>query len=790
MRKDSTTLFLFFLIALCCFSQEKTPEELPENAISDHLLENVHLHLNKTTFARGEQLWFMAYVQDQMNQIPSLKTSNLNVGIYNRTGKEIKRKMLHVEDGIATGYFSIDSTFTANYYLVLAWTNYMQNFEQLKPFQQQIKVLDNFQIETSENENKLTIEIYPEGGNIISNAFNNLGIRCIDANGRGIAISNIQLVDEENNILSSNIATNSKGFGKVGFVAEKQKEYNLSIKLPNGGLQEVPLPRSGASVVGLSIDNLGLNQVVVKMVISEELLRRKADATYSLAIFQNNDIILQDWQIKSDERAIAVQRNLLPYGINTAVLFDELRRPVSWRMFFNHRKDEKRIVEMAVKHMINTTRDSVEIRFDLPENVLPPMTMSVSVLPEGTQAYMPEQSLASSFLIGPYLNNAVGGKYYMEDFDRQKNYALDMKLLVEGWGRYDWDSRLKENDKIDFDMESGIKVNGKILDADLTMENQAYLMADDSKAMAYVNLQSDKSFETKMILFENDSLNVSLIGKNGILRKPKMDLQIGKAGEEGGYDIPAIFKELGDSANEFSIGNDTERTPLTLDTRTIVLDEVVVQDKVIRDNKLKLTSAQIEGRLITDNEIEKYVSVANYLRKRGYRVRIVDGRMMVLSKLVSPKGHRTLVFIGVNGMLAQRGEVANMPLSIVQSIIFGNNALGFSAGAVNFIGITTRDNHYVSPEYRNKFIKTLIAKGYARPGQYFNPGYDYSNYGFQKYGVIDWHSKVILDGTSPASIIVPILNQDAIHIFAEGMGVDGSLIAIEKVISLKETLQE
>ncbi len=787
MRIISTTLLLF--LTFCCFSQEKTLKELSENALSDHLLENVHLHLNKTTFANGEKLWFMAYVQDQMNQIPSMTTSNLHVGIYNRSGKEIKRKMLLVEDGIATGFFNIDTTFIANQYVVLAWTNYMQNFKQLKPFQQQIMVLDNFQTETLENRNKLTIEAYPEGGTIIANAFNNLGIRCIDANGTGIAISNIQLVDENKKVLFSNIATNSQGFGKVGYVAENQKEYYLSIKLPNGGLQEVPLPRSEASVVGLSIDNLGLNKVVVKMVISEELLRRKTNATYSLAIFQNNNIIIQDWQIKSDERVIAVERNLLPYGINTAVLFNELLRPVSWRMFFNHRKDEQRIVEMSIDHTINTTRDSVEISFDLPKNVPHPMTMSVSMLPEGTQAYKPEQSLASSFLISPYLNNDVGGKYYMKDFDRHKNYALDIKLLIEGWGRYDWDSKLKEKYKIDFDMESGIKVNGKIMDADLAEEKQAYLMADDSKAMTYVDLQSDKSFETSMLLFENDSLNVSLLGKMGKLRKPKLDLQIGKALEEGVYDIPAIFKELGDSLSEFSSGNDTETTPLALDTRTIVLDEVVVQEKVIHDNKLKLASPQMEGRFITDNEIKRYASVINYLRRIGYKVRIVDGQMKVFSKRIQGPIAAPM-FIMVNGMPAQRGEVATMPLSRVQNIVAGNGVFGYGSEGANFISIITRSNHYVAPEFRNKFIKTLISNGYARPEEYFNPGYKYDNFGFQKYGTIDWHSKLVVDGTSPASITVPILNQDAIHVFAEGMGIDGSLISIEKIISLKETLQE
>lgn len=42
--------------------------------------ENFHLHLNKTAFLKGEQVWFKAYVYDQNSQRPSSNTSNLYVG--------------------------------------------------------------------------------------------------------------------------------------------------------------------------------------------------------------------------------------------------------------------------------------------------------------------------------------------------------------------------------------------------------------------------------------------------------------------------------------------------------------------------------------------------------------------------------------------------------------------------------------------------------------------------------------------------------------------------------------
>ncbi|MEM8928896.1 MAG: hypothetical protein AAGC45_11880, partial [Bacteroidota bacterium] len=84
-RKLLSTVFLLHMIL--AFGQG-------ESAPADFMgpKENVHLHLNKTTFLQGERLWFKAYVRDQNTKLPSLETTNLHVGIYAGDGEEVKRK--------------------------------------------------------------------------------------------------------------------------------------------------------------------------------------------------------------------------------------------------------------------------------------------------------------------------------------------------------------------------------------------------------------------------------------------------------------------------------------------------------------------------------------------------------------------------------------------------------------------------------------------------------------------------------------------------------------------------
>ena len=70
-KKVLFAVFLFSMVSL-------TGQELME---SKGPLENIHLHLNKTSFLQGERLWFKAYVRDQNSKLPSLATTNLHVGI-------------------------------------------------------------------------------------------------------------------------------------------------------------------------------------------------------------------------------------------------------------------------------------------------------------------------------------------------------------------------------------------------------------------------------------------------------------------------------------------------------------------------------------------------------------------------------------------------------------------------------------------------------------------------------------------------------------------------------------
>ncbi|AKA34554.1 hypothetical protein VC82_904 [Flagellimonas lutaonensis] len=73
-------LLSFFLVTSCLYAV-LGQKNVRQDSISE-VWENIHLHINKTTFTKGERLWFAAYVQNQKAKIPSFSTTNLRPGGY------------------------------------------------------------------------------------------------------------------------------------------------------------------------------------------------------------------------------------------------------------------------------------------------------------------------------------------------------------------------------------------------------------------------------------------------------------------------------------------------------------------------------------------------------------------------------------------------------------------------------------------------------------------------------------------------------------------------------------
>ncbi|MEO1486846.1 MAG: hypothetical protein AAFU57_13950 [Bacteroidota bacterium] len=754
-------LKLLFIVTVLPGLGQVSDEAVP----STEIWENIHLHVNKTTFLEGERLWFKAYVREQKSQLPSLSTSNLHVGLYDLEGKPIKRKLVYIQNGTGEGYISIDSTFVNEKYTLLAWTNYMRNFKNLEPYRQEISIVKDIDKVEEDVDEDVSISVYPEGGYLIEGAYNTIGIHLQYKLGQGVSSSNIELVDNTGKVVQSNIKTNSFGIGQTGFMVESGRSYQLKQK--RSGLPTIvsELPAAVKDRFGFSIDNNGKDKILVKLLASEETFSASEEHFCTMAIYQDVYTYFEDVALDKDKAVVSILREKLPHGVLIAVLFDQDLNPIAQRMFFNHKMKGPILEDLEVEHCPSFFGDSIQVDLILPKNIIKEVNLSVSALPTESTAYSPNHSVVTSFLLRPYVINKLEDYYFFDGQDRRKRFELDKRLLIEGWGRYDWQSKNLKAAQIEFALENGISFGGKVLDADIRTENQISLVAEESSAIDFSQLDSRKSFEGNMVLFENDSLMLSLLGEKGKLRKPNATVEF-KSNRESVTEIPEWLKTKTEKREPILREAVAVDQNLNLGERTIVLEGVTVTQAARAKKVTFVTTGSkgtiSEGRIIGDAEIKKYASALSYLSTLGYsKSRVLDVDGFYVDALLSPKSNTP---VRVTGNM-------NAPLSRVSAIYFDIDKR-------NWVNIVERAETYVRPEDRIKYLKFLIKEGYVKPEAYFTPNYpSYSNAIFKNYGALDWKANVPVGTDIPTSIMLPINNQNEMLLHVEGMSSDGSLLS-------------
>lgn len=769
IHSKNIIVFPFFLIL---FFSSFGQEAAKIGAEEDPLLENIHLHLNKTAFFKGEHLWFQAYFQDQNQGLPSSSTTNLHVGIFSKEGKALVKKMFFVNNGISYGDFKIDSTFVEDSYTLMAWTNYMKNFEVATPFLQKITMIGNAEQPPSKVKGGTTILIQPEGQQIVADTYNSVGLMVYDEALRPIKTDGIQLLTEDGTHVQSNIQTNELGQGRFGFFADPSTSYFLKIKDANGLWVTKKLETNLKQQIGISVDNTAKDVVMLRPKWSKTILSSSEGKGRSIAIFNNTDrsFIYRD-DVDRDNDVISVNRNQIPNGINTAVILDEEMRPISQRMFFNKQTVGKKEYSVNVSYCLNKSQDSLQIDLILPEGK-EMANLSISVLPAESSAYFPNNSISSSFLVQPYLKQQfVDGTYFFEGNKRLRDYQMDTRLLMEGTEKFNGYLRMDDSQNNTYEFEKNIAINGKILDADTKNEKQVSVMSQSFGAVNLFELASDKRFEGSLPLFGGDSILISVLDQKGKLRKPKAEIYFDDYKEDT-FDYTKWLGNMSQVEHEPILLKTDEDLDLT--DRTISLDEVVVSERAKQNTKYQIT-ANIERRIINKEAIKRY-TFESYIRRLGFKVN--PNYKGGINVYVSDPPYLKYVPVLIEGMFASPGELISRPLSSIKSMVYSKNRLG------PFISLSLRYDYDDLYGREGQFTSIFIPKGFSRTQTYFTPNYpDYTSFLYKKYGAIWWESQLEVNSEIPYSITVPLNDQKEVKVIVEGMSANGLLYHTEQICS-------
>ncbi len=727
---------------------------------------NIYLHLNKSILVQGEDLGFAAYVYDLKNQKPSEDVKNLYCQILDEQNEVVKEQMLLVNKGNANGIFKIDSLFSEGNYKIRSFTNWMKNFKNPNYFEAPLKILNNSTKKHSSTYKKEpSIQILPEGGYLINDVVNVIGIKTEQIE----ELESCKIILFVNGEESTEVKLDKKGLGRLVLKVNNKNAYGIEIQ-SKGFKKFFNFPKIESYGITSSINQLD-DKLLVKLKTNEETLAQMSSKNFSIAVNSDNKLSVYKIRINSIEELLAIDIKDLAPGVNQITMFSEERKIINKRLFFNYRDfklyDSDKIVSKKEQDSVTTHLEFRELKN---------AHLSVSVLNINNVARDKSQSIAAAFKLNPYLyDNVKDPLYYFTDVDTRKKFEMDNLMLCLGWEMYDWNFIFKKNKLFDDGFENGITVNAKI-----KKPKKRRFIIYPSKHSEFSFIDVDK--RDQQFAFENyypvgdENLLISELDFKGNAKKTKLSLKY--------YPdfVPQFFSSKSVAPLELSYEIDEIEIKPFLNTDT-KLDTILLEvDKSIERAKLLRDRSWGKIDVFTDLDRSREVSIIQYLNRNMVQASNYQGQIAINN----PRQNGNIYGTGDIPVLIVLDGVAYTDPNILQ---------GFNMADVDYIEIDMSGITRYAGQGQNGIIRIKtdpalnpfgntskkmnnfeVPLTFSAPVDFFKPTYySYTDEYFYKLGVVDWQGDLeLVDGK--ASFTMPYLGVDKLLLHVQGWSEDGDLI--------------
>ncbi len=432
--------------------------------------EKVYLHFDNMGYFENETLWFKAYVTRTYDGHLSDLSKVLYVELLNPRGDVLQTLKYPIDSlGMSHGEMKLDTIMGAGLYEVRAYTRYMTNWGTNAVFSRVIPVwkkpkqegdysdltitpipyhervsnrrdpLETLYVQAVAEEiytdrlaKTISVQFYPEGGDLIVGKKCRVAMLAVDDNGNPYEGQGF-VMNAAGDVLV-NVQTDTLGRGLFELVPDTGKftfQMRNMKKSERKNMQYFDLPQAKEEGCALSVD-----AVSEQMLATLQCTRGVCGNLLGYVLMHNGNIIRCDTMKAAPLIEIELDREAMPGGVNQMTVFDSRGRIMAERLFFIYPKPDKadsiRVVAKTQKlkpcgkvEMELQTRPNANLSFS---------AIDAHTMTNGKQGNMKTWMLLSSEVRG-YINNV---DYYFEADDAKHRKDADLLMLTQGWRRYDW----------------------------------------------------------------------------------------------------------------------------------------------------------------------------------------------------------------------------------------------------------------------------------------------------------------------------------------------------------------
>jgi hypothetical protein len=749
--------------------------------------ESLYIHTNKSSYLRGENLWFQGYAYNRQTQNLNPETRNVELGIYNNEGKMLSKKLYLVINGLFKGQISVDSTFTDGEYYLKANTHYMKNFNEDYTHLQKFEVIGSEKTLTKQSLKSYDLKVLPEGGYSVLNCDNTLALKLINQNGLGIEYD-AQILENDKPIFD--FKSNRFGHARANFRPKENSKYSVLAILPNGETIEKPIEDIKPFGYVISVNNILPQQTIINVSSYFAEMSDGLNNEVRLLIHQEGKRFEIPLELNAQNTTVAksIKKDQLFYGVNTITLMVN-GQPVAERLIFNRSKGLDSEEDISVTSSVKTG-DSISLNLSMPE-FDQKSTLSISVLPEQTISYVKNQNISSAFLLNPFLNGYIENTtYYFKNPNRLVDYNLDLLLLTQGWSRYTWNDIFTKPITYNYKRKNGLR---QTVNINSNIPNKAknfliYSTLFNKEEIFELNGEKSFTLDNRYPLV-GERMDFSLVKENNSFITPKVivstPINLATDNIKSEQLLPSIS-----NLRKLKIDLDNNKLYANF-LEGELLDEVIIKAKANEEEESKNYASSFKDNTVTIDEdfVNTYPTLADYLSTRGFIVTDNFGSFSIrgISRVSLNGSNAPAVFL--NGVLLNDLSIlSGSRTSDYQELYVDKSGYGGGVqAATGIIRLTLRK----TPLFTNGSVKKIdlpytqveMKKGFEVPKTYYMPEYAFfQTESFQQVGTIAWFSDVKIEAGEIKELQIYDTGLEAFTLYIEGIAEDGSLINIEKTV--------
>lgn len=748
------------------FSQNLGNTKIDESLINYFKLdrENIYLHLNKSTYLSNETIWFKGYIIEKKESKLNFETTNVYISLLDENNLEISNQLFYASNGVVLGQIKINKSLPSGKYYIHIYTNYMNNFNENESSVQSLTIINTADkiIEDTNNSNlEPTIHTTYEGGKLLVNSDNTIGIYIEDCFGTGLKVNDIKVKNSKGDIINS-FATNSEGYGKFDLLNTALEFYTLELDYNNTTItKKLDLP----SLEGINISAVNYaddTKLLLTVKTNEESLKKHKNKNYSIIIQKNDQGNTVDFILDATKKEFVLNQSILSNGINTIRLIDNDLNAISERIIY-HNPNPNKISITSIK-----IKDSIKITGKINNRIA---NFSVSSLPKGVSQNKSNSILAQLVFKNNCTINKLNADYYFENFTKRKKYELDL-LLLHSETKYKWSSIMRTIPKETYPFDVGLTIEGKV---NQNVGSKEKLRLFSINGINETTTLNDKNeFEFKNILaIDSSNFHFSLLKKDEKLVSLNIYSRVLNNNRK-------FYKKI-DLKNPICVAEkfvkneyDTSLDFPKLENVTILNDVEVIEIKKDKLERVReYSNAMSKGYKINDSDVTSYRDVLSFIASHGYDVSREGGNVTIVSRITkSILGSRTPAVFLDNSPMVDFTYLINLQLMDVDEIYINKHGYGMGGdGSNGSIRIYTKKTSGIKQNANMVKSKSLnINGGFQKLLNFENQKYtNLKSESFIKYGTINWQPNIYTDENGNFEITIPHLIQDEILINIQGI---------------------